>query len=210
MSITPDDNTLIAYSTDLGHTGRHRRPMRPCWAKELLKPGEKITDVFANVQIDVGLATGQKQHPWINNRIYDVICLASCEVKVTAPAGNGLSEAAQRMEQTFWTSIQGCDDYKAYLDRYPAGNFASLAKSRLAAPACQTAPAVAVVTPPPPQQQQQPVTTDAAYQCDVEAGEEFDNDRPRGNPFVTPGKLVPDRALAACQKALDADPVTAT
>ncbi|MEI9902956.1 MAG: caspase family protein [Asticcacaulis sp.] len=98
--VTPDDNTLIAYSTDLGHiaeTGVYA----PVLAKELLKPGEKITDVFTNVQIGVSQETNQQQHPWVNNRIYDVICLASCEVKVAAPSGPGLSEAAQ-MEQTFW------------------------------------------------------------------------------------------------------------
>ncbi len=203
-AVAPQENTLIAYSTAEGHiaeTGVYA----PVLAKELLKPG-KITDVFTNVQIDVADETAQKQHPWVNNNIYQVICLVSCEVNVAAPAaaGTGLSDAAQ-MEQTFWTSIQGCDDYKAYLDKYPSGTFVSLAKSRLAAPACQTAPEVATVTPPV-QQQQQSVIMDAAYQCDAEAGEEFDDDRPRDHPFVAPGKMVPDRALAACQKALDADP----
>ncbi len=207
VAIQPEQNTLIAYSTDLGHVAQ-TGVYAPVLAKELLKPGEKITDVFSNVQMEVAQQTNQQQQPFVNNRIFTAICLVSCEINVNVqPAQGGMSEAAQ-MEKTFWTSIQGCDDYKAYLDKYPDGTFASLAKARLAAPACQTAPEQAAATPaaPPAALAQQPAAVSDAYLCDQEAGEEFDNDRPAGNPFVAPGKMVPDRALAACQKALDADP----
>ena len=205
VSIQPEDNTLIAYSTDLGHVAE-TNAYAPVLATELLKPGEKISDVFTNVQIAVSEQTEEKQQPWMNNRIYKVICLAGCEVNVSVPAATptGLSASAQ-MEQTFWQSIQGCDDYTAYLDKYPDGTFTALARTRLAAPACQTAPQQAEVTPPPPPPGQQRPVVDAAYSCDIEAGGEFDSDRPPGDPFVAAGKIVPDRAIAACQTALQAD-----
>ena len=205
-AVPPQENTLIAYSTaegQIAQTGVYA----PVLAKDLLKPG-MITDVFGNVMRDVHQATGGVQNPWVNNQIYEAICLVSCEVNINvqAPAtgDSGMSEAAQ-IEKTFFTSAQSCDDYRAYLDKYPNGSYVPLAKGKLAAPACQTAPDVAAVTPAQ-QQTQQPLAMDAAYRCDLEAGEQFDDDRPAANPYVAPGKMVPDRALAACQAALDADP----
>ena len=78
---------------------------------------------------------------------------ATREVPAAAPA-SGPGDSA--IELAFWQSIQGSEyagDYKAYLARYPNGNFAPLARSRLAAlgdSEAAAAPAPAPVAPARP------------------------------------------------------------
>ncbi|MBB4615323.1 hypothetical protein [Novosphingobium taihuense] len=94
-----------------------------------------------------------------------------------AQAANGVGSP---FELAFWQSVSGSDDpavYEAYLQQYPAGTFAGLARVKLAtlrkaslpapaiasapppvaAPPAQVVPAVATVAPPPPPPSRPPV-----------------------------------------------------
>src|SRR5262245_45242579 len=70
------------------------------------------------------------------------------------------SEEARRAEIVFWETIRSSTDpadFRAYLEQYPGGKFAPLARNRLAAlerkpaaaPATEPAPAVAASRPLP-------------------------------------------------------------
>ena len=74
---------------------------------------------------------------------------APAEPAKAAPAGG-----AETIEAAFWMSIQDGDDveeFESYLERYPQGHFASLAKKRIAAlTAAKAPPATPPVVPVPP------------------------------------------------------------
>lgn len=83
-------------------------------------------------------------------------------VSLAAAAGAQAPADALRVEMVFWESIRGSKDpadYRAYLEQYPNGRFAPLARNRLAAlghpvpppaaPAAAAAPAVAAAKPAP-------------------------------------------------------------
>lgn len=63
-------------------------------------------------------------------------------------------DSAGTIEAAFWMSIQDGDDaeeFESYLERYPQGHFASLAKKRIAALTAAKAPPVVVAPPPAPE-----------------------------------------------------------
>lgn len=134
-------NTLIAYSTgagDVADVGVYA----PVLAEELLKPGQDVAQLFNAVQKKVAARTGYKQLPWSNNLIYSDVCLVSCTQTQPQPIEDKTppqptKPSAWEIEKTVWEMSRDCTDYRTYLADYPAGVFASQAKARLAATACQ-------------------------------------------------------------------------
>ncbi len=65
----------------------------------------------------------------------------------------GTSGQPDSYELSFWESIRSSEnaaEYRAYLDAYPNGRFAALARAREQSYRARNAPAVASATPPPP------------------------------------------------------------
>jgi TolA-binding protein len=95
------------------------------------RPGLSLEQVFKQTAIQVARATNNKQKPWINSSITgDFIFNA------TAPAATATlpSTSGTDHEALFWQSIQKstrASDFEAYLQRYPKGTFAPLARSRV-------------------------------------------------------------------------------
>ncbi|TFW07524.1 formylglycine-generating enzyme family protein [Oxalobacteraceae bacterium OM1] len=83
--------------------------------------------------------------------------LIACALAASTPAVAGVmpKDSAEQVELTFWESIKDSNqpgDYEAYLQQYPNGRFAALAKSRIArlrANAPQQAPAAPPATEAP-------------------------------------------------------------
>lgn len=77
-------------------------------------------------------------------------------VSVSVPAGAQAPADALRVEMVFWESIRGSTDpadFRAYLEQYPHGRFAALARNRLAAlghPVPGPAPAAPATARPAP------------------------------------------------------------
>ena len=192
VAVAADPNTLVAYSTDLGDIAGVG-VYAPVLAAELVKPGLTVTQVFDAVQVQVANQTGRKQRPWSNNRIYDTLCLAGCTININN---------SESVEQTFWSSAKDCGDYRAYLNKYPNGDFAALAQSRLGDPLCNIshnptsfnaglAPAINAGT---------------VGLCDIKAGSEFDADRAATAPYIHLMSISSPDAVEACQAAVDQDP----
>ena len=192
VAVAADPNTLVAYSTDLGDIAGVG-VYAPVLAAELVKPGLTITQVFDAVQVEVASQTGRKQRPWSNNRIYDTLCLAGCTININT---------SQSVEQTFWSSAKDCGDYRAYLNKYPDGDFAALAQTRLGDPLCNIshnptsfttglAPAISAGT---------------IGLCDIKAGSEFDQDRAATAGYIHLMSISSPDAVDACQKAVTQDP----
>lgn len=201
VAVAAEPNTLVAYATDLGDIASVG-VYAPVLARELIKPGRSVTQVFDTVQIEVSKQTGRKQRPWSNNRIYDVICLAGCTVNVNVTAPTQVVTQGPTVEQTFWASAKDCGDYRAYLNQYPDGAFAAMAKTRLGDPLCNIS--------------RNPVSFDAGLGdtvkatqdalCDKAAGARFDDDRPAANGYTDYDAIAYADAVVACRLALEASP----
>ncbi|WP_031230176.1 caspase family protein [Asticcacaulis sp. YBE204] len=131
VPVTASTNTLIAYATDTGDVA-DVGVYAPILAQEIRRSGQDVTQVFSRVQILVSKKTQNKQRPWSNNRLYDQICLASCDV-VAGPTPLPLPPAGPSdwdKEKAVWDGAKSCADYKAYLISYPQGAFAATARER--------------------------------------------------------------------------------
>lgn len=72
--IQAKNNVLIAYSTSPGDVAQEG-VYAPVLAKELLEEDDHPGAVFARVQTLVARATNLKQQPWMDNRIFEELCL---------------------------------------------------------------------------------------------------------------------------------------
>jgi formylglycine-generating enzyme required for sulfatase activity len=147
------DQTLVAYATAPGSFAadgvRHG-----LYTAELLKamvvPGLDIEEVFRSVELAVSQITNQRQIPWISSslssgfrfltatqRIQVLPTPASTrpEIVLTMQSRGVLpKDSAEQYELAFWESIKDSNyisDYEAYLQAYPNGRFAALARARI-------------------------------------------------------------------------------
>src|SRR5262245_9285715 len=113
----------IAYATaprktasDVGDDGS---PYAKTLAEEIMKPGVEAVTMFRNVQLRVKRTIGQD--PWLSFPSLPAVYFAG-------------SKPPENVELTFWTSVKDSTIpavLNTYLDRYPNGEFASLARSRI-------------------------------------------------------------------------------
>ncbi|MGH6923362.1 MAG: caspase family protein, partial [Propylenella sp.] len=139
------------------------------------------------------------QEPAYYDQVRGKACLsASCDAPA-APQPTPAPLPSMDREALFWSTIASsgnASDFEAYLEQFPSGVFAPLARNRLAA----LTPATA--TPPPP-----PAAT-AVTACDRMAAHPNNRDNAAG---VTPVnfdslKAVSSAAIAACREAVAGQP----
>ncbi|PHS75617.1 MAG: hypothetical protein COB59_11405 [Rhodospirillaceae bacterium] len=121
--------TLISYATQPGNVALDGKGKNSPYALALMKmmrqPGVGILEMFNDVGVEVEKNTDGFQRPWINSSPLE----GQFYFKPTAPKPVGPSA-----EMIFWQSIQNSDDpaaFKAYIQRYPKGDFISLANVNL-------------------------------------------------------------------------------
>jgi len=149
------DQTLIAFSASSGGPAFEGAGKHSIYTAELIRvmsePGLTSDEIFTRVRLAVSHKTGYRQTPWIVSSLQQPLYLMG-------PANTGttarhlhqapLSETAvlklltrgilpkdgeAQYELEFWQSIKdstNAADYEAYLEAYPNGKFAPLAKSR--------------------------------------------------------------------------------
>jgi uncharacterized caspase-like protein len=132
--------TLIAFATQPGNvaldgTGRNS-PFAAALLKTIERPGIPISDVMISVRREVLRETGNRQVPWdhssLTGQFYFIppapVALPNAPpvAKPTAP-----NPASPALELAFWDSIKNEKNprlFEAYLNRYPNGTFAEIAK----------------------------------------------------------------------------------
>ncbi|GAB2174698.1 caspase family protein [Dongia sp. agr-C8] len=141
--------TFIAYSTSPGDVAADgdgkNSPYSAALAKTIVQPGIGIEEAFRDVRAQVMAATGEKQVPWDSSSLTAPFYFSPGANK---PAAATAAPAASSLEaeKAVWDGIKDskqASDYQAYLDQYPNGVFAGVAKSRLAALGGTVAPAAA-------------------------------------------------------------------
>jgi hypothetical protein len=119
------EGTLISFSTQPGNvaldgTGRNS-PFASALLKHIAAPGEDLPTILINVRNDVMAATGRRQVPWehsaLTAKVYFIPPKPTAEVQV---------------ELAFWNSVKDSTSptvLGTYLQRYPAGEFAPIARA---------------------------------------------------------------------------------
>jgi hypothetical protein len=132
--------TLIAYATAPGRVASDGAGAHGLYTQHLLKhiatPGLPVEILFKRVREGVERETRSQQIPWESSSLKgDFFFTAAAPAAAPAPvvAAPAASDPAFTTELAFWDSIktsQSAADYQAYLDTYPKGRFAALARAR--------------------------------------------------------------------------------
>jgi uncharacterized caspase-like protein len=152
MDTQATSGILIAFATDPrsvaldGSTGGNS-PFTSALLKHMETPGVSISTVMDRVREDVWNETGKKQKPWVNTSIIGEFMLNPASREAALPPSNdGVKSDATRpltgqgldraqMDVKMWESAEKAntaEDYQAYLDAFPTGQFAQFAKNRIA------------------------------------------------------------------------------
>jgi uncharacterized caspase-like protein len=154
--------TLIAFASDPkstaldGPPGQHS-PFTDAFLKHVFDPGASIDTVMSRVRTEVWEKTRHNQLPWVNTSLIGDYALNP----ELAPAEGATAKAEESRraagpgretrEDLLWESAQHSNltaDYKAYLDTFPKGFFAQMAKNRIVSLENTPAPSAAAAKVP--------------------------------------------------------------
>ncbi len=141
--------TLVAFATAPGSVASDGTGKNGIYTQHLLaslgQPGVPVEQVFKRVRIGVMKDTRNAQVPWESSSL-----VGDFYFKPGTAAPTTADPAA--IELAYWESIKdstSADDYKAYLKKYPSGQFADLAKRRALNPPKPATTPVASIAPTP-------------------------------------------------------------
>jgi hypothetical protein len=221
--------TLIAYATAPGSVAADGFGRNGIYTKHLLQnirvPDLPAEIMFKRVREGVERETRRLQTPWDSSSLKgDFVFNASAapHTAQSGPAAGPSADASLQIEREFWVSVRDSnrpEDIRAYLDKYPTGNFAALARNRLDAlvkPATRVAaaepapivrtpdpePAKAAIAAPPAEKPVEKVPEKPAERPPEKAAEK-PVERPADRPMVA---VAPPTASAAAPPSAAAAP----
>jgi len=143
--------TLVAFSTAPGSVASDGQGTNGLYTQHLLTamrtPGAKVEDVFKQVRAGVRRDSQGKQIPWESTSLEGDLYFT----EPVAPAPAPKPDTAKASEEAFWDVVKDSRDaaeLRAYLSRYPQGQFADAARTRLTALAPPPVPPAPVTTAP--------------------------------------------------------------
>ena len=131
--------TLIAYATAPGSVAADGYGRNGIYTKHILQnikvPDLPVEIMFKRVREGVERETRHLQTPWDSSSLKgDFSFATSAGAQAAGTAAGPSADVTLQIEREFWVSVRESsrpEDIRAYLDKYPNGNFASLAKNRL-------------------------------------------------------------------------------
>jgi Caspase domain/Bacterial SH3 domain len=160
--------TLIAFATEpdqvaLDGDGSHS-PFTEALLEHIETPGLEVRQMLSRVRATVISNTDGQQLPLDTSALIEDFFFTSTPAPEPAPTEPApIAPDIASTEHLFWQSIQASNDpndFRAYLERYPDGAFAPLARNRLAA--LSAAPQSEVAALPPPTEAPPAATPPAA------------------------------------------------
>jgi hypothetical protein len=142
----PGEGTLIAFATGPGQValdgeGKHS-PFTRALLAHVSTPGVEIRHALTRVRAQVSDDTRKQQLPWENTNMTGFFYMkkqegTGADTQVLASTGGQPASSfdPRALELELWSSIKGssnADDFKAYLDKFPNGTFADVARTRIA------------------------------------------------------------------------------
>jgi peptidoglycan hydrolase-like protein with peptidoglycan-binding domain len=135
---TQSGGALIAFATapgDVASDGDTDSPFTTALVHHIATPGLDIRQMLTRVRADVQTATSGRQRPWVNESLdADFYFVPRPEPAAPAVPEPGVGNFASP-EIVFWQSIvrsRDPADFEAYIQQFPQGSFAALARLRLA------------------------------------------------------------------------------
>jgi uncharacterized caspase-like protein len=173
--------TLIAFASDPkstaldGSAGEHS-PFTKAFLDHVSDSGVSIDTVMSRVRTEVWEKTRHIQLPWVNTSLIGDYALSpqpsaeggadAAKAPAETPGRATAADSLQTQEDLLWESAQHSNlsaDYQAYLDAFPNGVFARMAKNRIAnLAAAATPPRLQVEQSPAPAQVPQKLATNEA------------------------------------------------
>lgn len=158
--ITPPSGTILSFATRPGSVAADGTGAHGLYTQYLLaamdEPGVVIEQALKEVFVGVKQASKGKQEPWVEGGIEGDFCFRGAAAPALPP-GPALpppaaADGSIAVELAFWDSIKGSrdpEDFGAYLQKYPAGQFIALARNRMKALAPVSAPGSVAPLPAP-------------------------------------------------------------
>ena len=212
--------TLIAYATAPGSVAADGFGRNGMYTKHILQnikvPDLPVEIMFKRVREGVERETRKLQTPWDSSSLKGDFTFAGgsgARGPATTVAAGPSADMTLQMEREFWVSVRDStrpEDIRAYLDKYPSGSFASLAKNRLDAlvrpnRALASEPASAMRNPQPELTASAPAPVEAAPKP-AEKPAEKPVEKPPEKPAVI---AVAPPSMAAARPAPISTPQTA-
>jgi len=129
--------TLISFATRPGSVAADGDGEHGVYTQHLLNqmevPNQPIEQTLKYLVKGVKRDSGGQQELWMEGSLEGDFYFAGGAVAAVGPPTAGLGEVAS-FELSFWDSIRASDnpdDFRAYLEKYPRGQFVSLADARL-------------------------------------------------------------------------------
>ncbi len=153
--------TLLAYSTSPGNVAVDgngaNSPYTKALANAIKEPGVNVEQVFKHVRISVMDRTQGKQVPWESSSLIGNFAFVGSAAPVSTTQPLPVEEPVQTatvrsdsmnqvVEIEFWKSISDSNNpdlFKSYLDKFPDGIFADIAKQRVKTASADGATSVA-------------------------------------------------------------------
>ena len=186
--------TLIAYATAPGSVAADGFGRNGIYTKHILQnirlPDLPVEIMFKRVREGVERETRKLQTPWDSSSLKGDFAFAGgsgARGPATAAASGPSADMTLQIEREFWVSVRDStrpEDIRAYLDKYPSGSFASLAKNRL--DALVRPNRVATAEPAPAMRNPQPELTASAPVEPVAKAVERRPERPTEAPAEKP------------------------
>ena len=147
-TMSAPSGSLVAYSTAPGSVASDGSGKNGLYtehlAKVLRQPGLPVEEVFKQVRAAVRKDSNNQQTPWENTALEGQFYFKPA-VQLAAPSPGAAAAAAPiagsqnaidpaAFELAFWDSVKNSQrpgELQAYIERFPNGTFAMLAKSRL-------------------------------------------------------------------------------
>jgi hypothetical protein len=140
VPVAQENGMLIAYSTAenelASDAGAGAGPYAKVLAEEIVKQGIEAVTMFREVQRRVRATI--RQEPYLGFSAMGDLYLGGkpdATVSRPAPVTTGVPTYEQQAELTFWSSVKDSKDpavLQVYLDKYPSGTFADLARQLIA------------------------------------------------------------------------------
>ena len=193
------EGSFIMYSAGVGQTALDRlgdgdRDPNSVFTRSLIpllsKPGLPITQIARRVRQDVQELAGTISHDqrpaYYDDITADFMFVARAPEANTTPAATsapapatdaGRSTDDKAIELAFWNSIRDSDNplaFQSYLDKYPLGDFAALARLRIGELEQAAVPAepVPAPTPKPDRSPDQDLEVELAYWNSISTSED--------------------------------------
>lgn len=139
--VEPNIGSLISYAAREGTTADDGSGRNSPYTKALLnhikEPGVDVRRIFDKVRDSVMDETGGVQQPFVYSSLpgRDVLLTAPVQSSTDTPDNNSLSPVnTAALELEYWNSVKDSGSTEllnSYLDQYPSGSFAAIAKFRI-------------------------------------------------------------------------------